>query len=131
MATLTEFCTLDVELDFTPIGKVGTGMRVDIPFTGTASSEHWEGERPVAGVDYVTIGADGVQQLDIRGRIGTGKDTVAYRAIGRGTNDSGPQELLVFETANEQFAHLNSAIAVAFGSLEGTRLRLTVSLLSA
>jgi hypothetical protein len=131
MPTLTEFCKIVVTLDFTPIGKVGAGMRVDIPFEGVATSEHWEGERAVVGTDYVTIGADGVQQLDIRARIGSGKDTVAYRAIGRGTNESGPQELLVFETANDDLAYLNTSVGVALGALDGQKLSLTVSLVSA
>lgn len=128
MATLTSFCTIEVTLDFRPIGAVSTGMRVDVPFSGVATSSRWDGERPVEGVDYVTIGADGVQQLDIRGRIGSGAEMVAYRAIGRGTNDVGPLELIVFETANEDMADLNAAVAVAVGNLKGTTLTLDVSL---
>jgi len=131
MATLTEFCKIDAKLQFTPVGGTGTGFRVDVPFEGTATSSHWEGERKVAGVDIVRVGADGVQQLEIRGRIGEGKDTVAYQAIGRGTDETGPQELLVFETANEEFAHLNSAVAVALGGIDGNKLSLTVSLIAA
>lgn len=130
MATLTPFCTITVDLDFTPIGKVGTGMRVDVPFAGVATSEHWDGERPVVGVDYVTIGSDGVQRLDIRGRIGTGGDTVSYRAIGRGTGEVDPLEAFVFETGSEELAHLNSALAVAVGSLDGATLTLAVSLVT-
>jgi hypothetical protein len=85
----------------------------------------------VAGTDVVRIGSDGVQQLEIRARIGEGDDMVAYQAIGRGTDGTGPQELLVFETANEELAFLNSAIAVALGGLDGNKLSLTVSLVSA
>lgn len=131
MPTLTEFCTITATLDFSPIGLVSAGMRLDVPFTGTATSSHWEGERPVAGVDHVTIGADGLQNLDIRARIGTGKDTVAYRAIGRGSEDTGPQELMTFETANDDLAFLNSAVAVAFGGVDGATLSLTVHLIKA
>ena len=78
-----------------PIGGTGTGFGVDIPFEGTATSSHWEGERTVAGVDIVRIGADGVQALEIRVRIGEGAD------------------------------------AVAFGRMDGNKLSLTVSLISA
>ena len=130
MPTLTEFCKINVTLRFTPIGRTGTGMRVDVPFDGVATSTHWDGERPVTGTDHVTVGADGIQQLEIRARIGTGRDVVSYRAIGRGTDATGPQELLVFETANESLSFLNSAIGVALGTLQGDQLSLTVSLIS-
>ena len=131
MATLTEFCKIEAKLRFNPVGAIGTGFRVDVPFEGTATSSHWEGERKVAGTDVVRIGSDGVQQLEIRARIGEGGDMVAYQAIGRGTDATGPQELLVFETANEDLAFLNSAIAVAVGGMDGNKLSLTVSLVSA
>ena len=127
MATLTPFCTIAVELTFVPIGGVATGMRLDVPFSGTATSSHWEGELPVSGVDYVNVGAEGSQALDIRGRIGEGKGVISYRAIGRG-DATGPMELLMFETANPDFAHLNNAVAVAVGTLDKTNLTLEVSL---
>lgn len=130
MPTFTEFCQIEAKLHFTPIGGTGTGFRVDVPFEGTATSSHWEGERKVSGVDVVRVGADGIQQLEIRARIGEGADAVAYQAIGRGTDATGPQELIVFETASEEFAFLNSAIAVALGGVEGNKLSLTVSLIS-
>lgn len=128
MPTMTEFCTIRATLQFTPIGRTGAGKRLDVPFDGVATSSHWEGERAVTGVDYVTVGDGGVQQLDIRARIGTGRDVVSYRGLGRGTADTGPQELLVFETANEALSFLNSAVAVAFGDLVGDQLHITVSL---
>ncbi len=128
MASLTEFCSLKLTLDFQMIGKVPAGLRLDVPFSGTATSSHWEGERTVAGVDHVTIGAGGVQNLDIQGRIGSGDDVVAYRAIGRGNAD-GPKELLVFETANEELGWLNEAVAVAVGAIDGNQLALTISVI--
>ena len=127
MATLTDFCALEVTLDFQVIGQTGTGFRLDVPFSGTATSPNWEGERPVDGIDFVTVGADGIQSLDIRGRIGTGTETIGYRAIGRGT-DAGPCELFVFETADESMSHLNSAIGVGMGTIDGTTLSLAISL---
>ncbi|MEL6892613.1 MAG: hypothetical protein AAFP84_13515 [Actinomycetota bacterium] len=126
MATTTPLFTLTATLHFKPIGKLATGMKIDIPFDGVATSDRWEGEWAVEGVDDVTIGADGVQQLDIRGRISNGERTIKYAAIGRGTNDGGPQELLTFETADEELADLNSTIAVAFGTVEGNQLTLHV-----
>jgi hypothetical protein len=127
MPDLTPLCTIDVTLDFQPIGKLPTGMKIDVPFEGTATSPHWEGEWKVQGVDYVTIGADGVQQLDIRARISDGKRSISYRATGRGTNETGPQELLTFETADDDMAWLNAAVAVAHGSIDGNKLHLDVN----
>lgn len=130
MATSTPLCTIIVTLDFQPIGKLATGLKIDVPFEGTATSDRWDGEWSVSGVDYVTIGADGIQQLDIRGRISDGTRTIKYSATGRGSNETGPRELLVFETADDELADLNSTIAVAFGSLEGTQLTLQVEALT-
>ena len=127
---LTPFATLTVTLSFTPIGKVDAGFRLDVPFEGTAPSSHWEGERPVSGVDHVTVADSGIQSLDIRGRIGTGKEVVAYRAIGRGS-DAGPREVFTFETASEELAFLNGAVGVGVGSIDGDQLTLEVSLLDA
>ena len=131
MATTSPLCTINVKLQFNPIGILATGMKIDVPFEGTATSDRWDGDWSVAGVDYVTIGSDGVQHLDIRGRISNGERTIKYSAIGRGTNDTGPMELLVFETADDDLADLNSTVAVAFGSLEGNALTLNVEALSA
>ena len=131
MATTSPLCTISAKLQFNPIGKLATGMKIDVPFEGTATSDRWEGEWQVAGVDYVTIGSDGVQQLEIRGRISNGERTIKYLAIGRGTNETGPMELIVFETADEELADLNSTIACAFGSLKGNKLTLDIEALSA
>ncbi len=126
MPKLTEFATISGTLDFTPIGNVPAGFRLDVPFQGMATSNHWEGERPVSGLDRVTVGADGTQALQITARIGAGKQTVGYSAIGRGTADGGPRELMVFETADEDLAWLNHAVGVALGSIEKDQLNLTV-----
>lgn len=126
MPELIEFAKITGTLDFTPIGNVSAGFRLDVPFEGMATSSHWEGERPVSGLDRVTVGADGVQNLEIFARIGAGKQTVGYRAIGRGTQDGGPRELLVFETADPDLAWLNSAIGVAIGTIVKNQLDLTV-----
>ena len=126
MASLTEFCTLTVELSFAPIGPTRTGTRMDIPFEGTATSPHWEGTRAVKGVDYVTIGADGSMDLNIRGQIKAGREVIGYTAIGRNGGD-GPMELFTFDTAIEEFAHLNNAIAVGVGTIDGSTLTVEIS----
>lgn len=129
MPKLTEFAKISGKLNFTPIGLVSAGFRLDVPFEGTATSEHWEGERPVSGVDRVTVGGDGVQNLEIVARIGTGDEVVAYRAIGKGTADGGPRELLTFETTADDLAFLNTAIGCAIGTIEKNKLDLTVYLI--
>jgi hypothetical protein len=135
MPELTELCTIEATMAFEPIGPVPAGMRIDVPFEGTATSPHWEGERPVTGVDYVTVRSDNNMNLDIRGRIGSGRQVLAYRAIGvskaEGKGTAVPQELLVFETADPDLAFLNEVVGVALGRGEGTSLRLTVYTVSA
>lgn len=127
MATLEEFCKISGTLDFKPVGNVPAGMRIDVAFSGSATSPHWEGERPVEGFDYVTVRADGSMALDIRARLGEGKEVVHYRAGGVGT-ESGITELLTFETANEDLGWLNTACGIATGSIDGTVLTLTVEI---
>ena len=135
MASLEEFCTIKASLDMNVIGKAPAGMRIDFPFSGTAMGPFWEGERPVRGVDYVTVRSDGHMDLDIHGTIGEGRQQVAYRATGvslageeRGT--AYPQELLTFQTGDEDLAFLNERIGVAVGSGVGADLRLTVYLVN-
>lgn len=136
MATLEEFCRIHATLDMNVIGRAPAGMRIDFPFSGTATGPFWEGERPVNGVDYVTVRADGHMDLDIHGTIGEGRQQVAYRASGvslageeRGT--AHPQELLTFQTADEDLGFLNERIGVALGTGVGADLTLTVYLVNA
>ncbi len=132
MASLEEFCSITATLQFERVGKTPGGLRVDMPFAGTATSPHWEGELPVKGIDYVTFRGDGNMDLSIRGRIGEGKGVVSYRAMGVSIavdqTTAEPQELLLFETANDDLAFLNSSIGVALGRGEGDQLALTVYL---
>ena len=130
MATSTPLCTINITLDFKPIGRLATGMKIDVPCEGTATSARGEGEWRVEGIDFVTIGADGVQHLDVHGRITDGERTIKYTALGRGTTETGPREVLTFETADEELADLNSTVAVGFGSIEGNRLTLEVESLT-
>ncbi len=135
MASLEEFCTIKATLDMNVIGKAPGGMRIDFSFSGTAIGPFWEGERPVQGVDYVTVRRDGHMDLDIHATIGEGRQQVAYRASGvslageeQGT--AYPQELVTFQTGDEDLAFLNERIGVAVGSGIGTELRLTMYLVN-
>ena len=95
-----------------------------------ATSEHWEGEREVRGVDYVTLRPDGNMDLQIRGTIGSKRDTVAYQAtgvsLGISKTEARPQELITFQTGNEELSWLNHVIGVGLGKGEGLDLSLTI-----
>lgn len=132
MPSLEEFCKIEGDLGMNVIGKTPAGMRIDFPFEGTASGPHWEGDRAVQGVDYVTFRADGNMNLDIHGVIGEKRETVAYRGTGvsiaNPDQSADPKELITFETGNEDLAWLNNEIGVAFGHGEGGKLSLIVYL---
>lgn len=133
MAVLEEFCRISAAATYMPVGRTPSGFRIDTAFTGVAASGHWEGERPVSGVDYAVVRGDGHSNLEIRGRIGEGKDSVWYRAGGvAGPGETRglmfPQEWMLFETAVEELAFLNGALGVAVGKLDGPSLELTVYL---
>lgn len=130
MPTLEPFCEIKATLTPRMLGNMPSGTRIDFPFEGSATSPHWEGERPVSGIDHVTVRSDGNMDLDLRATIGTGRDTVAYRAngvvLGISRTEGAPQELITFQTGNEDLAWLNSVIAVALGRTEDTSLSLSV-----
>lgn len=132
MPGLEHFCTIKASLGARIIGNGPSGMRVDFPFEGTATSPHWEGERPVKGVDYVTYRSDGNMTLDIRGVIGEKRESVGYTATGvsiaLSKTEAAPRELITFHTGNEDLAWLNTEIAVAFGSGGDGSLHLEVYL---
>lgn len=136
MPTLEHFCTITADMTPTIVGAVPDGFRVDFPFTGTATGPHWEGERPVVGTDHGRVRKDGSVVLDITARIGTGRATVFYKAggvalPGESPSDAFPQELITFETGNEDLAFLNTAIGVGFGESKGPELTLEVYLVRA
>ncbi|MFP3915027.1 MAG: DUF3237 family protein [Actinomycetota bacterium] len=129
MASLEEFCTVRASMTPRLVGHTPAGTRIDFPFDGAATSPHWEGERPVAGVDYVTVRGDGNMDLDIHATIGEKRETVSYQARGVSVvhedRTASPQELITFQTGNEELAWLNSAIAVGLGR-GGDDLELTI-----
>lgn len=132
MPSLEKFCTVEGDLGMNVIGKAPAGVRIDFPFEGTATSDHWDGERPVKGVDYVTVRADGNMDLDIHATIGEKKEAVSYKAIGvsiaNEDQSADPKELIVFQTGNEELAWLNNEVAVAFGHGAGGRITLEMYL---
>ena len=133
MPSLEKFCEIEGDLGVNVIGQAPAGMRIDFPFEGVATSAHWEGERPVKGVDYVTVRSDGNMDLDIHGVIGEKREKVAYSATGvsiaNPDKTANPKELIVFETGNEDLAWLNDEVAVAFGSGGNGKLALDVYLI--
>lgn len=134
MPQLEKFCTIEAEMSARMIGRAPAGTRIDFAFTGTATSPHWEGERPVSGVDYSLIRVDGNMDLDIRGVIGEKRDSVGYRAIGVSTvnpdQSADINELLTFQTGNENLAWLNDRVGVAVGGGAAGQLKLDIYLVA-
>ena len=130
MPTFEEFCQIKATMAPRMLGKMPQGARIDFPFEGTATSSHWEGERPVKGVDYVTVRLDGHMDLDIRATIGEKRETVAYRgggvSIAKSPTEATPQELITFRTGNEDLAWLNTAVGVGLGGGEGGTISITI-----
>lgn len=129
MASLEEFCTVKAAMTPRMIGHAPAGTRIDFPFEGTATSRHWEGERPVMGIDYVTVRGDGNMDLDIHATIGEKRETISYQATGvsiaHEDRTASPQELITFQTGNEDLGWLNSVIGVGLGT-GGEALDLTI-----
>lgn len=128
MPSLELFCSIEADLGMRVIGKTPAGVRIDFPFEGRATSHHWEGERPVKGIDYVTVRADGNMALDIHGTVGEKKESVSYRGSGISIaypdQSADPRELITFETGHEELAWLNNEIGVALGHGEAGKLTL-------
>lgn len=129
MPSLEEFCTVKASMTPRMVGHTPAGTRIDFAFEGTATGPHWEGERPVRGVDYVTVRGDGNMDLDIHATIGEKRETVSYRATGVSVahedRTASPQELITFQTGSENLAWLNSAVGVGLGT-GGAQLDLTI-----
>jgi hypothetical protein len=132
MPSLELFCTITAEMGRNIIGNTPAGMRIDFPFQGTATGPHWEGQRPVNGIDFVTVRSDGNMDLDIRATVGEKRETVAYRgsgvSIANPDQSAEPRELLTFHTGNEDLAWLNNEIGVAFGRGEAGKISVEVYL---
>jgi len=129
---LEKFCSIDAGLGMRILSKAPQGMRIDFPFEGVATGPHWEGQRPVIGIDHATVREDGNMDLVIFGVIGEKRDSVAYTAwgvsIANPDQSADPKELITFQTGNEDLAWLNTEIGVALGHGESGRLTLEVYL---
>jgi hypothetical protein len=132
MATLEEFCRIEGTLAPRMLGVMPNGTRIDFGFEGVATSSHWEGERPVRGVDYATLRGDGNMDLDIRATIGEKRETVSYRGLGvsvvKDPTEAHPRELLTFSTGNADLSWLNTEVGVAVGEGKDGKIVLTVYL---
>ena len=115
------FMTLNLTLRRIPIGSTPFGIRVEVPFEGTAMSELWDGEREVYGIDHITISSTGTARIDVHVIISGDGEVVTYRGNGRGTF-IGVREGVIFETASERLAWLNDAVAIGKGTLDGDHL---------
>lgn len=135
LPSLEKFCAIDASLGMRILGKAPQGMRIDFPFEGIATGPHWDGERPVVGIDYSTVREDGNMDLMIYGVIGEKRDSVAYKArgvsIANPDQSADPKELITFQTGNQDLAWLNSEIGVALGHGETGRLTLEIYLVKA
>ena len=132
MTELELFCTIAAEMTPRMVGRTPAGTRIDFPFSGTATGPHWEGERPISGVDYATVRGDGDMDLDIHGVIGEKRESVGYRATGvsvvQEDQSAEINELLTFQTGSEDLSWLNDRIGVAIGSGAAGKLALEIYL---
>lgn len=130
MPSLEEFCTIEADLGMNVIGATPAGMRIDFPFEGTAVGSHWDGERSVRGVDYITVRSDGNMDLDIHAVIGEKREAVSYRgsgvSIANPDRSADPRELITFQTGNDDLGWLNNEIGVVLGHGESGKINLTV-----
>jgi hypothetical protein len=130
MPTLEPFCTIQAEMGRRIVGDTPAGLRIDFPFNGMAVGPHWEGERQVSGIDFVTMRSDGNMSLDIHATIGEKRDTVGYQGSGVSIvspdGSAEPRELITFQTGNEDLAWLNNEVGVALGKGEAGKLTVEV-----
>lgn len=130
MPSLEEFCTINGTLLPRMIGNTPQGTRIDFGFEGVATSSHWEGERPVKGVDFATMRGDGNMDLDIRATIGEKRETVSYRGSGvsivTDPTEAHPRELLTFATGNADLAWLNTAVGIGLGQGKDGKIEIKV-----
>lgn len=115
------FMMLEVTLRMIPIGTTPYGTRLEVPFEGSATSDLWEGERAVSGIDHITVSSTGIARIDVHTIISGGDEVVTYRGNGRG-GPNGVWEGVIFETACERLAWLNDVVAIGRGTLDGDQL---------
>jgi hypothetical protein len=116
---------LQVTLHRISLGRTTTGERTEVPFEGTATSPHWEGEWTVTGVDHIRRGSDGIAHIDVHTVVTNGDESLLYRGVGRG-GPNGIIEGVTFETSSDRLAWLNTAVAVGRGVVDGAELRVEI-----
>ncbi len=126
----TPMITLTVTLRHLPVVDSPFGGRAEVPFEGTAVSEHWDGEWRVSGVDHIRRGTNQVAAIDVHTVITNGDETIRYHGMGRG-GAAGLLEGVTFETASERLAWLNASVAVGRGRLNGDELTVELFAVSA
>lgn len=134
MPTLEMFCTIEADMQMKVLGKSPAGMRIDFPFEGVATGPHWDGERPVRGVDYSMVRSDGNMDLEIRAVIGDKREAVAYRAYGVSTmnpdQSADINEIITFQTGSEDLEWLNNRVGVAVGGGAAGKLQIDLYLVA-
>jgi hypothetical protein len=108
------------------------GVRFDMFFEGDIRGERINGR--ISGIDYVTLGPNGVSQLHVHGNISTDDGfQIAVHAQGQATRRpdgslADTHEVLSFSTAIERYSWLNQVKATATGlaNLETGMLDLSV-----
>ena len=113
--------TLSLMLRSIPIGATPYGIRLEVPLEGTATSELWDGDREVYGIDHITMSSNGTARIDVHVIISGDGEVVTFRGSGRGTS-IGVREGVIFETASERLAWLNDTVALGKGTLNGDHL---------
>ncbi len=113
--------TLNLTLRRIPIGATPYGIRLEVPFEGTATSELWDGDRQVEGIDHITVSSTETARIDVHVIISGDDEVVTYRGSGRGTS-IGVREGVIFETASQRLAWLNDTVAVGKGTVDGDHL---------
>jgi hypothetical protein len=115
------FMVLNLTLRRIPIGSTPYGMRLEVPFEGTATSELWDGAREVYGIDHIAVSTTGTARIDVHVIISGDDEVITYRGNGRGTA-IGVREGVIFETASERLAWLNDTVAIGKGTVDGSDL---------
>lgn len=115
------FMTLSLTLCRLPIGTTPYGTRVEVPFEGMATSQLWDGQREVYGIDHITLSTTGTSRIDVHVIISGDDEVITYRGNGRSTA-IGVREGVIFETASERLAWLNDTFAIGKGTRDGNHL---------
>jgi hypothetical protein len=105
------------------------GARFDIKFEGNVVGDRLNGS--IAGVDYLTVRADGCFEMDIKATITTDDGAViSFHENGVVTPSEGPAELRLnmrFSTAHENYTWINQIQAWGRGTVDQDSGRVAVT----